>query len=159
TVVRHRPQRPSARGARALAARSDELRDMLVFRRVVEPGAAHIAAERSLSAAERDLLHAAHEEVAAATDPARHRQADSRFHLAVAAVTGSPLTLRAVTAVQADLHDMLVAIPVLEVNIEHSARQHRAILTAVLRGEATRARRTMEGHCDDTAALLRGLLA
>ncbi|MGA8209163.1 MAG: FCD domain-containing protein, partial [Nocardioidaceae bacterium] len=152
-------QRPSARGARALAARSDELRDMLVFRRVVEPGAAHIAAERSLSAAERDLLHAAHEEVAAATDPARHRQADSRFHLAVAAVTGSPLTLRAVTAVQADLHDMLVAIPVLEVNIEHSARQHRAILTAVLRGEATRARRTMEGHCDDTAALLRGLLA
>jgi GntR family transcriptional repressor for pyruvate dehydrogenase complex len=54
---------------------------------------------------------------------------------------------------------MLVAIPVLDVNIEHSVRQHRQILSAVLKGDATRARRVMESHCDDTAALLRGLLA
>ena len=33
---------------------------------------------------------------------------------------------------------MLSAIPVLDVNIEHSARQHRAILDAILEGEATR---------------------
>ena len=59
---------------------------------------------------------------------------------------------------QADLHDMLQAIPVLEVNIAHSDRQHRAILEAVLAGEADPARRVMEDHCDDTAALLRGLL-
>jgi GntR family transcriptional repressor for pyruvate dehydrogenase complex len=54
---------------------------------------------------------------------------------------------------------MLSAIPVLEVNIDHSDHQHRAILAAVLGGDATRARRVMESHCDDTAALLRGLLA
>jgi GntR family transcriptional repressor for pyruvate dehydrogenase complex len=48
---------------------------------------------------------------------------------------------------------------VLEVNIEHSSAQHRMILQAVLKGEATKARRVMEAHCDDTAALLRGLLA
>ena len=53
----------------------------------------------------------------------------------------------------------LSAIPVLEVNIDHSDHQHRAILAAVLSGDATRARRVMESHCDDTAALLRGLLA
>jgi GntR family transcriptional repressor for pyruvate dehydrogenase complex len=64
-----------------------------------------------------------------------------------------------VTSVQADLNDMLSAIPVLDVNIEHSARQHAAILAAVLAGEPTKARRVMESHCDDTAALLRGLLA
>jgi GntR family transcriptional regulator, transcriptional repressor for pyruvate dehydrogenase complex len=97
--------------------------------------------------------------VAGAADPAVHRQADSRFHLAIAAVTESPMTVRSVAAVQADLHDMLDAIPVLEVNIEHSSHQHRAILNAILRGDATRARRVMESHCDDTAALLRGLLA
>ena len=158
TVVSYRPRKPSARGARALAPRSEHLRDTLVFRRVVEPGAAHIAASRDLSAGQRDLLAAAHDEVAAAMDPAGHRQADSRFHLAVAAVTGSPLTVRAVTAVHADLHDMLSAIPVLEVNIEHSDKQHRLLLGALLRGEATKARRVMERHCDDTAALLRGLL-
>jgi GntR family transcriptional repressor for pyruvate dehydrogenase complex len=159
TVVSYRPKKPSARGARALVPRSDELRDMLVFRRVVEPGASHIAAGLDLDAAQRDFLVAAHDEVAASADPAGHRQADSRFHLAVATVTGSALTVRSVAAVQADLHDMLSAIPVLEKNIDHSNRQHRLLLDAVLAGEPTRARRVMESHCDDTAALLRGLLA
>jgi GntR family transcriptional regulator, transcriptional repressor for pyruvate dehydrogenase complex len=159
TVVSYRPRKPSARGARALLARSGPLRDTLVFRRIVEPGACHVAAVRELGAEQCAFLTAAHDEVASATDPAEHRQADSRFHLAIAAVTESPLTIRSVAAVQADLHDMLSAIPVLEVNIEHSDRQHRAILDAILGGEATKARRVMESHCDDTAALLRGLLA
>ena len=159
TVVSYRPRKPSARLARALVPRSEQLRDTLVFRRVIEPGACHLAASRDLGSDERDFLVTAHDEVAGSTEPAEHRQADSRFHLALASVSRSPLTVAAVTAVQADLHDMLSAIPVLDVNIEHSSRQHQAILRAVLKGDATRARRTMEGHCDDTAALLRGLLA
>ena len=93
TVVSYRPRKPSSRGARALGPRSAQLRDTLVFRRVVEPGACHIAAGRELPAQQRDLLVASHDEVAAATDPAEHRQADSRFHLAIAAVTESPQTV------------------------------------------------------------------
>jgi GntR family transcriptional repressor for pyruvate dehydrogenase complex len=158
TVVSYRPRKPSARGARALGPRSEQLRDTLVFRRMVEPGACYVAATRNLGPQEREFLGAAHDEVLTAAGPAEHRQADSRFHLALAAVTGSPQTVRAVTGVQADLHDMLVSIPVLDVNIEHSAKQHRLILNAVLRGDPARARRVMESHCDDTAALLRGLL-
>ena len=114
---------------------------------------------RDLTPSSATFLVEAHEAVPDASGPAEHRQADSRFHLALATVTESPQTVRAVAAVQADLHDMLVAIPVLDVNIEHSGRQHRQILDAVLKGDATRARRVMESHCDDTAALLRGLLA
>ncbi len=158
SVISYRPPRPSSKGARALGPRRDALRDVLVFRRVVEPGACHIAAGRALRQEQQDLLVAAHEDVASATDPGEHRQADSRFHLAIAAVTESQLTIRSVTSVQSDLHDMLSAIPVLEVNIDHSARQHRTILAAILKGESTKARRVMESHCDDTAALLRGLL-
>ena len=158
SFVSYRPRsRPP--GPRAPVPRSQQLRDVLVFRRVVEPGACFIAAERVLSPEQRDLLTTAHDEVAGASDPAEHRQADSRFHLALAAVTESPMTIRAVASVQADLHDMLNAIPVLEVNIDHSSRQHRKILEAVLAGETTQARRVMERHCDDTAALLRGLLS
>ena len=159
TVISYRPTKPSSSRARALVPRSEELRDTLVFRRVVEPGACHVAAGRRLTSEQRDFLVASHAEVAAATDPAGHRQADSRFHLAIAAVTESPLTVRAVASVQSDLHDMLDAIPVLDVNIEHSAHQHSQILAAVLSGATTTARRVMERHCDDTAALLRGLLA
>jgi GntR family transcriptional repressor for pyruvate dehydrogenase complex len=158
TVVKHRPSAPAEGNPLDPEARPEELRDVLVFRRVAEPGACHIAARRELTTRQRDLLLDAHDEVDAATDPAAHRQADSRFHLAIATVTESPLTVRAVTAVQSRLHGMLNAIPVLERNIEHSDAQHDSILEAILRHDAAKARLAMEHHCDDTAALLRGLL-
>jgi len=158
TVVSYQPESPSAGASSTIAGRRTELLDSLVFRRVVEPGACYVAAGRELSAADRLLLTTSLAEVDKAEDPAAHRQADSRLHLAIASVTGSPMTIEAVAEVQACLHDMLQAIPVLEVNIEHSSSQHRAIVEAIIAGDATKARRAMEQHCDDTAALLRGLL-
>jgi GntR family transcriptional repressor for pyruvate dehydrogenase complex len=158
TVVSYRPEAPAKGGSPGIADRKEQLLDSLTFRRVVEPGACYIAASRSLTATERMVLTTALAAVDHAEDSAVHRQADSRLHLAIASVTASPMTISSVTEVQACLHDMLQAIPVLEVNIEHSTRQHRAIVEAILAGEATKARRAMEQHCDDTAALLRGLL-
>ncbi len=158
TVVVHAPLLPGAGDASRLAERRGELMDALVFRRVVEPGACYVAAGRSLRPEQRSVLTDALAAIESAADAAAHRQADSRLHLAIASVTESPAIINAVTSVQADLHDMLIAIPVLPVNIEHSSAQHRAIVAAILGGDARRARRTMESHCDDTAALLRGLL-
>jgi GntR family transcriptional repressor for pyruvate dehydrogenase complex len=48
---------------------------------------------------------------------------------------------------------------VLRRNIVHSDRQHAEIVEAILDGDAGRARRAMEAHCDGTSALLRGFLA
>jgi GntR family transcriptional repressor for pyruvate dehydrogenase complex len=158
TRVVYRPSVPS-RGERfRLAGRREELLDSLVLRRVVEPGACWTAASRELTAAERTMLTSALIEVEQARGPAAHRQADSRLHLALATAAGSRLLLDAVTTAQSMLHDMLQAIPVLEANIAHSDSQHRAIVQAVLTRDPARARRAMEQHCDDTAALLRGLL-
>jgi GntR family transcriptional regulator, transcriptional repressor for pyruvate dehydrogenase complex len=159
TVVDLSPATPGAGGgAAALTTPLDVLIDSLVFRRIVEPGACYLAASRTLTEAQRQLLTEAHNEVRQADNPARHRQADSRLHLAIASLTGSAQLVDAVTGVQAHLHEMLIAIPVLEPNIEHSNRQHADIVDAILRGNPRRARRVMESHCDDTAALLRGLL-
>jgi GntR family transcriptional regulator, transcriptional repressor for pyruvate dehydrogenase complex len=159
TVVTMKPQCPSARtvGSTTEAQRADWL-DALDYRRIVEPGAAELAASRPLDDRARATLEAAHAAVARATSRARHRQADSRFHLTVASLSGSPRVVEAVTSVQASLHEMLSAIPVLQTNITHSDTQHAALVRAVLDGRPDRARRTMEEHCDDTAALLRGLL-
>lgn len=159
TVVTMKPKGPSARAAAHTTPeqRADWL-DALDFRRLVEPGAAALAASVDLSAEARGGLEAAHAAVAGATSRARHRQADSRFHLTVASLSGSPRVVEAVTSVQASLHAMLSAIPVLETNISHSDAQHAALLRAVLGGQADRAHQVMEEHCDDTAALLRGLL-
>ena len=158
TVVEHTPEAPRRGALKNLDERRPALLDSLVFRRVVEPGACHLAASRRLTDEQRQLLTTSLKEVAGAPDTASYRQADSRLHLALATVTESPLIIAAVTQCQSDLHDMLGAIPVLDVNIEHSNAQHQAIVDAILAGAPARARRFMEAHCDDTAALLRGLL-
>ncbi len=159
TVVTLKPRSPSARAAARVDhdQRRDWL-DALEFRRIVEPGAAYLAGRAELADVQRARLEHAHDEVAAAQRPAAHRQADSRFHLTVASLSGSPRTIEAVTSVQATLHEMLLAIPVLSTNIAHSDRQHADLTKAILAGNADRARTVMEEHCDDTAALLRGLL-
>jgi GntR family transcriptional repressor for pyruvate dehydrogenase complex len=141
-----------------LGDRREELLDSLVFRRVVEPGACEVAATRRLDEDQRALLRAALTDVARAEGRRAHREADSRLHLAIATLTGSPRMIAAVTGVQADLHTLLTAIPVLSVNIDHSTHQHEAIVQAMLAGDPEGARRSMQEHCDDTAALLRGLL-
>ena len=126
TVVTLKPRTPSARAA---ALTSEEHRqnwlDALDFRRIVEPGAAELAAQQHLDDDRRDQLQRALDEVTVARRPAEHRQADSRFHLTVATLTGSPRVVEAVTSVQSTLHEMLLAIPVLDANIAHSDRQHR----------------------------------
>ena len=53
---------------------------------------------------------------------------------------------------------MLLSIPFLGANINHSNRQHRDLTAAILRGRSERAHQVMAEHCDDTAALLRGFL-
>ncbi len=158
TVVDHPPVTPGEEGAARPTTPLPVLMDSLVFRRIVEPGACYLAASGPLTDEQRMLLTDAHAAVETAAGPAEHRQADSRLHLAIASLTGSDQLVDAVTGVQAHLHEMLIAIPVLPVNITHSSRQHADIVAAILTGNARRARATMENHCDDTAALLRGLL-
>jgi GntR family transcriptional repressor for pyruvate dehydrogenase complex len=132
--------------------------DALTFRRVVEPGAAGLAAAQPLAADQRAWLTESLREVEEAPDAAAHRVADSRLHLAIATLSGSPMLVDAVTRAQAALHDMLMAIPVLRRNIEHSDAQHAQIVEAILGGDPERARVVMEEHCDATSALLRGLI-
>ncbi|WP_296603241.1 FCD domain-containing protein [Nocardioides sp.] len=159
TVVTLKPRLPNARrAARLTAAQRRDWFDALEFRRIVEPGAAYLAARTDLDDAAREQLETALAAVTDARRPAAHRQADSRFHLTVATLSDSPRVVETVTAVQATLHEMLLAIPVLGRNIDHSDRQHAAVVKAILTQDADRARRVMEEHCDDTAALLRGLV-
>lgn len=141
-----------------VAASRDGYRDALVARRVLEPGAAFVAANNDLTPSQRSWLHRALHAVDTAGDSMLYRQADSRLHLAIAKLSGSARLLGMVADVQRDVHDMLSAIPVMAVNIAHSNAEHRRVVDAILAGEPDRARAVMERHCDASAALLRGLL-
>jgi DNA-binding FadR family transcriptional regulator len=143
-----------SRTARDLARGLD---DALTYRRVVETGAAEMAARASLTRQHRENLA----ECLTAMQEAGsfgYRQADTRLHLAIADAAGSPLLTASVVAARVRLVDLLNAIPMLERNLEHANVQHTAIVRAILAGDPERARRIMEEHVAGTAALLRGFL-
>lgn len=146
------------RGTRDTLRDGPAVQDALDFRRVVEPGAAWLAAGRTLSGDQRSWLVTAAREVREAEGDGAHRIADSRLHLAVATLSGSPMLVEAVTRAQAALDEMLRAIPVLTPNIAHSHDQHDAVVAAILAGDPPAARAAMEEHVDGTSALLRGLI-
>ncbi|MFD5225919.1 FadR/GntR family transcriptional regulator [Microbacterium sp. NPDC058342] len=138
--------------------RRAEIDDVIIFRSVIEPGAAHRAALTDLTDEQRQLLQTSLAEVDAASAPADYRQADARLHLAISTVCGSDELAHACSGVQAKIHQLLAEIPFLKKNIEHADAEHGEIVDAILAGDADRARRVMAAHCDATAALLKGLL-
>jgi DNA-binding FadR family transcriptional regulator len=160
TFVTYRPQAPRSGDVQRMAADMGEerLADALIYRTVVETGAAQLLAGSELSSEQqtrlRDSLHA----VNTAT-LADYRRLDTRFHLLIAELTGS----RSLSAAGADARmrvtDLLNAIPVLRRNIEHAGRQHAAIVDAILARDPERARRAVAEHLEASAALLRGFLA
>ncbi|HET6295980.1 MAG TPA: FCD domain-containing protein [Kribbella sp.] len=158
TFVNERLPKPRRIGAKRLARElGSGLEDALVLRSALEVGAAEAAASRELSPEERDHLRGSLAGTAAAKLP-DYRRMDSRLHLAIAEVSGSPSLTSAVADVRMRLNALLDAIPLLERNIVHSDEQHQAIVDAILAADPTTARRTMQEHLAGTAALLRAFL-
>jgi len=170
TFVTYTPPVPDQGELRRLATEDgDKLTDALTFRLAVESGAAEILAESvrsgDLRPAEPGLDGAGARAVLLArlggvnaANPQDYRRLDTMFHLTIAELTGSSLLLAACTDARMRLNDLLNAIPVLQRNINHTAGQHTAIVTAILAGDPARARKAVAEHLAGTAALLRGFL-
>ena len=160
TIVIYDPATRSTSDPRRVARElgAAEVLDALAYRSVVEPGAAELAARRPLDRLSADRLRAAAVAATTAGGPSR-RVEDSRFHILIAELSGSPSVAAAVADVQARLDELLLAIPVFPKNIAHSDRQHARIGRAIVRSDPEAARAAMSEHVDGTAALLRGLLA
>lgn len=158
TFVTYRPRAPRQGDLERVATgMGDQLSDALVYRMAVETGAAHVLAERHLEEEQIDRLRRCLRDADTA-EPADYRRLDTRFHLTVSELTGSPLLAAACADARMRLNDLLNAIPVLRRNIEHAAVQHAAIVDAILDGDPEAARRAVAEHLDGTAALLRGFL-
>lgn len=135
----------------------DELEDVLILREILECGAAQHAATRSLSSVEREQLWAVLQETAEASSE-NYRMLDSRLHLLIAELTGSPSLLSQVATSRMRLNELLDGIPLLPPNISHSNEQHEAIVLAILTGDSDKASAAMADHVSGSAALLRGFL-
>ncbi len=159
TFVARQPEgaRPAGSVGAAEAQPLPPLRDTLVLRAVLEPGAAELAAAARLAPPARERLTDLLGECAAA-EAGAYRQADSRLHLAIAEAAGSPSLLAAVADVRSRVNDLLDAIPILPANLTHADHQHAAVVAAIVAGDPGRARSAMAAHLEGTAALLRGFL-
>jgi DNA-binding FadR family transcriptional regulator len=150
--------RRDRRNARQIArARTAEITDALLMRVVLEPGAAELAARSTQDDAAVAELEAAValEQTAAVAD---YRPADSRLHLAIVGLVGSPALSAAVSDNRMRVNDLLDAIPLLPPNIDHSRAQHARVVAAVLGRRPETARKQMALHLAGTEALLRGFL-
>lgn len=135
-----------------------DIEDVLRFREVLDVGAAGLCASHGLAVEQADRLR----EALSRTQDApltEYRRLDTLLHLTLAELSGSPSLTAQYAAVRATVNDLLDCIPLLVRNLEHSQRQHGAIVEAVLGGDPDGAREMMREHCAGTAALLRGFLA
>jgi GntR family transcriptional regulator, transcriptional repressor for pyruvate dehydrogenase complex len=135
-----------------------DIDDVLGLREILEVGAARAAAAQTLAAHERDALWIRMVETAEAI-PSDYRRLDSRLHLGIAEVVGTPSLVSLLADNRTRVNELLDHIPLLARNIAHSNEQHEAIVIAILRGDADRAGDTMREHLAGSAALLRGFLA
>jgi DNA-binding FadR family transcriptional regulator len=126
-------QLPEVRGDAPRVTR-EEIDDALRLREILEVGAARMAAART------------------------YRRLDSRLHLAIAAVAGSPSLVPLVAENRMRLNGLLDQIPLLPRNIAHSDEQHEAIVLAILAGDPGAAEAAMRDHVAGSAALLHGFL-
>jgi DNA-binding FadR family transcriptional regulator len=134
-----------------------EIDDILGLRDILEVGAARAAAGRELGAVDRELLWTRLGEVAAASID-DYRRLDSRLHLAIAGLAGTPSLVPLVADNRTRVNELLDGIPLLARNIAHSNEQHEAVVVAILTGSADRAGEAMGEHLAGSASLLRAFL-
>ncbi|GAA2206182.1 GntR family transcriptional regulator [Nonomuraea monospora] len=135
-----------------------ELSDALTFRLAVECGAAQVLAAAELADDKRATLTRRLAELneAGLED---YRRLDTAFHLSIAELTGSTLLATTCADARSRVSDLLNAIPMLQVNLDHAAVQHQAIVDAILAGNPDAARQAVVEHLEGTAALLRAFLS
>ncbi|MGC1207291.1 MAG: FCD domain-containing protein, partial [Ornithinimicrobium sp.] len=134
-----------------------QVSDLLTLRRIVEPAAAELAAGRGVTKAQAEHLWLAHQECCQ-SEAQRYRPLDSRLHLLIADLSGSPRLRGVIADARAGVNALLDCIPLLPPNLTHSADQHEAIVRAIVDGSPGEAREAMLDHVDGTAALLHGFL-
>ena len=149
--------RPPEDGVRDV--RGDELAALLRYRRILEAGAAELAAERA-TPAERERLAELVEEMDGhhLSDYGAYRGIDSRFHIQLASIAGSPDLIAALTDTQAALSDVLNAVPRSEESMINSQAQHRRILAALEARDRDAARVAMREHLEGIEHLLAVLM-
>jgi DNA-binding FadR family transcriptional regulator len=127
-----------------------QLREHTTWRRAISGEAAAEAARRASAGERASLAQLATAVERATTSFPAFRLADSRFHVALAEVSGNPRLIAAETAIQAELGDVLAGVPSPVIAVRLSSAGHGPIVSAVAASDPPAARAAMEAHVEST---------
>jgi DNA-binding FadR family transcriptional regulator len=131
---------------------------VLDYRVAIECGSALLATERA-SSEQLDRLEEQVEKMAAEVeDFEEYRRTDIRFHIGVAEAAGSPRLVSAMTDVQVQMSDLIALIAHPPEVLVSSNEQHRRLVKALRKGDASRSVRLLREHSEGTEHILTGLL-
>ena len=133
-------------------------RDACDQRLAVELAVAMLAAERADLGALGPLHELVAEMRAALEDFPAYRQADVRWHVGLAELTGSRPLVAAMTEAQGQMSDLISHIAHPPELLAYSNDQHERMLAAVARRDGQRSVRIMGEHLQGTEHVLAGLL-
>ena len=131
-----------------------DILQVLEYRRIVEKGAAALAAER---ATDQDLveMEAVYEQMVQVRDNvAEFARADLEFHLVLAKATGNPVIIKVNNVLRSILEISMENI-VSTLGMEDGLHYHRLIIDAILARDAQAAEGIMQEHVDRTIVRLK----
>ena len=135
-----------------------ELEDLLLYRRLVEPAVARVAAtarrEPDLAAMRRAIGG-----MVAATSEPDYMRHDTGFHIAVARATGNAFLVRAIEEIRMRLNDAMTLLPESDAWHKRISGEHEELLVAIENGDAEAAETVMREHVANSEQGLRAVLA
>lgn len=135
-----------------------ELEDLLLYRRLVEPGVARVAAGTRRTADLAAMRRAIRGMVAATTEPDYMRH-DTEFHIAVARATGNAFLVHAIEDIRMRLNDAMTLLPESDAWHKRISGEHEDLLEAIENGDAEAAETVMQEHVANSEQGLRAVLA
>ena len=135
-----------------------ELEDLLLYRRLIEPAVARVAAGTRRAADLAAMRRAIRGMVAATTEPDYMRH-DTDFHIAVARATGNAFLVHAIEDIRMRLNDAMTLLPESDSWHKRISGEHEDLLEAIENGDAEAAETVMQEHVANSEQGLRAVLA
>jgi GntR family transcriptional regulator, transcriptional repressor for pyruvate dehydrogenase complex len=135
-----------------------ELEDLLMYRRLIEPAVARVAAgtrRRGDLAAMRRAIAG----MARATSEPDYMRHDTDFHMAVAQATGNAFLTRAIEEIRMRLNDAMTLLPESDAWHRRISGEHEELLEAIEAQDADVAETVMQEHVANSEQGLRAVLA
>jgi len=135
-----------------------ELEDLLLYRRVIEPAVARVAAG-TRRGTDLAAMRRAIRGMASATSEPDYMQHDTDFHIAVAQATCNAFLTHAIEEIRMRLNDAMTLLPESDTWHRRMEGEHEALLEAIANGDAETAETLMQEHVANSEQGLRAVLA